>query len=444
VKTGSLVAHATEERRVDIMGARHRNESGSILILFAFFLVLMIGFCAIGVEIGRWFLVRAELSKSVDAAALAAVKNLGNPNVDARVVAGEFVLANFPSGAMGTPTGGNGSLTFNATLVGNNKIEVDGHVSAPSYLARVFGITLVPVSSTGQAQARPVEIMLVLDRSGSMSDNNGIGGVKSGANAFVDYFTPTQAVDKLGLISFSTGVTVDRALGTNFATGMHNAINAMSANGWTNSEDAIDQSDGPSGFTPQAGVAPEDRIAQFMVFFTDGRANSFRSRFVKGNTTFDAVTQENSNCDPGDQNQGLGNTLYNPTTGNAIANSNPIPTGDGLAAGSACAGGANTHWAIMDSYPVNGYPPPYCAVPENSAMSPYVCNIAETLALQHAQTIKNGGVTVYAIGLGALINEDFLKQIASTPGTYYLAPTGDDLTAIFQHIALDIKLRLVQ
>jgi hypothetical protein len=287
-------------------------------------------------------------------------------------------------------------------------------------------------------QSSAPEILLVLDRSGSMLDNNGIAGVKSAASALVDFFTSSQADGKMGLISYSTGVTVDFPMANNFAPAMHVAINAMRADGWTNIEDAIHQADGPGGFTPQAGVAPQDRIPQFLVFLTDGRANALRGTFVKGNTTFDAVTQEDSNCDPGDRNNGLGNTLFNPTTGAPIANSNPIPTGDGLPAGSACGAGTNTHWVIMDAYPIDGHPYPYCGIQENSVMSPYVCGMAETLALVHAQELKDAGVTIYAIGLGSLINEDFLQQIASGPGFVYYAPTSGDLLSIFSQIGEQI------
>jgi hypothetical protein len=423
---------------------RKKNERGAILIMFALFLVMLIAFAGVGMEGGRWFLVRAELSKTVDAAALVAAANLSNPRVTPQQLVADFTAENFPAGFLSSPITGGGAPTFTTTIVNNNLVKVDGHVSALAIFSRVFGFDLIPVSSSGVAQQRRVEIMLVLDRSGSMSENGGITGVKNGANAFVDFFTSTQAEDKMGLVSYSTGVTADCPLANNFAPAMHGAINAMRANGWTNAEDGIDQADGPSGFTPQAGVLPQNRIPQFLVFFTDGRANSFRGTFVRGNTTFDAVAQENSNCDPGDQNAGLGNTLYDATTGNALGlNSNPIPTGDGLPAGSACGAGTNTHWVIMDAYPINGHPFPYCGIQENSIMSPYVCGMAETLALLHAGEMKNAGVTVYSIGLGNLINEDFLKDIASSPSLYYHAPTANDLKAIFQHIALDIKLRLV-
>jgi Flp pilus assembly protein TadG len=423
---------------------RKKNERGAILIMMALFLVMLLAFAGVGMEGGRWFLVRAELSKTVDAAALVAAANISNPRVTPQQLVADFAAENFPTGFLSSPITGGGAPVFTTTITNGNLVKVDGHVSAIAIFSRVLGFDLIPVSSTGVAQQRRVEIMLVLDRSTSMLDNGGITGVKAGANAFVDFFATTQADDKLGLVSYATGVKVDCPLANNFAGAMHTAINAMQANGWTNAEDGIAQSGGPDGFTPQGGVAPADRVPQFLVFFTDGRANSFRSTFVKGNTTYDAVAQQSSNCDPGDQNHGLQNTLFDPATGNQIGGaSNPIPTGDGLPAGSACGAGTNTHWVIMDTYPINGHPFPYCGIPENSVVSPYVCGMAETLALQNAQALKAAGVTVYSIGLGALIHEDFLKQIASSPALYYLAPTANDLKAIFQHIALDIKLRLV-
>ena len=61
-------------------------------------------------------------------------------------------------------------MTFNATVIGNDKVQVDGTVSATAILSRLFGVNLVPTASSGVAQKKEVEIMLVLDRSGSMGD----------------------------------------------------------------------------------------------------------------------------------------------------------------------------------------------------------------------------------------------------------------------------------
>ena len=47
------------------------SQKGAIIVIFALALIVLVGFAALGTEVGRWYLTRAELSKGVDAAALA-------------------------------------------------------------------------------------------------------------------------------------------------------------------------------------------------------------------------------------------------------------------------------------------------------------------------------------------------------------------------------------
>ena len=57
------------------------DERGVFAVIFALMLLVLLGFMALGVEAGRWYLVRAELSKGVDAAALAAARNIGGMSI---------------------------------------------------------------------------------------------------------------------------------------------------------------------------------------------------------------------------------------------------------------------------------------------------------------------------------------------------------------------------
>jgi hypothetical protein len=409
-----------------------KQESGTVMIMFALFLLLMLGFSALGTEAGRWFLIRAELSKTVDAAALVGAKNISNPRVTPTQLALEFCTENFGNGYLGTPNVGAGSATFNVQMMGTDRIQVHGHVSAVAILARVLGFDLIPISSSGVGQKRMVEIMLVLDRSGSMSGTP-LTDLKTAAKTFVDYFAATQNEDKLGLITFATSVRVDRAIGTNFVTPMKTAITAMTADNYTNAEDAIAQADGPSGFTNTAGVQ------KFLIFFSDGQPTCFRGDFIQGGVTYDAVLGSSQNC------QGTGTdpdrNLYDPARENMRVGpgTDPEYTGDGI---NACQGVPSTRWLVFDTYPPPGYAPTFCKIPR-SVLGPQVCNLASGLALMHGQDLKNQGVTIYTIGLG---NENvaFLTQLASNTLTYYSAPTSADLRQVFQDVAEEIKLRLVQ
>ena len=145
------------------------NQRGAFVVIFALALLVILGFVALGIEGGRWYLVRAELAKGVDSAALNAAKNISNPYVDRLVLAEEFGRENFQAGYLGTPGSGVGTVDFTATMVETDKVSVTGNVNATATLARLFGINTIPVAATSVAQKKEVEIMMILDRSGSMS-----------------------------------------------------------------------------------------------------------------------------------------------------------------------------------------------------------------------------------------------------------------------------------
>jgi Mg-chelatase subunit ChlD len=418
-----------------------KNQRGAVLLTVALFLTLLLAFTALGIEAGRWYLVRAELSKSVDAGALAGAKNISNPYVDPRTLAAEFTAENFPNGSLGTPGSGTGSANFTVQQLDNGRIQVDGHASVMSFLAQVVGFNQVPVSSMGVAQKRPVEIMLVLDRSGSMQGQP-IADLKVAAKSFLDFFADTQNQDKVGLVSFATSVKVERALGTGFVTPMKTAISGMVASGHTNAEDALDQADGPGGFTNQNGVPADARVQQFLIFFSDGRPNAIRWTFKNRGATYDAVAFCDGNCDPGDFNT-TNAALWRPDR-EAQLNVPARPTGDGVYPGSRCgASKVTTRWNIFDTRPIPGLPADACSA-SDPTLGDHVCDLASELAVLHAGEMKDKGVIAYSIGLGTRINNEFLEAVATSPQQVYMAPTSAELAAIFQRVAQDIKLRLVQ
>jgi len=433
------------------------NSQGAILVLFALVLIVLLGFTALGTEVGKWYLVRSELSKAVDAAALAGAKNISNPYVNPAVLAEEVGYANFSPGMIGTPGGGDpGSVSFSASMVGNDRIQVAGQVSIGAVLARMFGVEQIASSGAGVAQKKEVEIMLVLDRSGSM-DGTPIRDLRTAALSFVSYFEDTQDKDKMGLISFATGVTVNHALSNNFVTSIRSAISAMRATGATNAEDALDQADGPSGFTDQSGIPGDRRVQQFVIFFSDGNPTAFRGQFRYNATDFEAVAMgTGQNCSS--VHTQLGNTnnenFLPCSSSNPTASSRcPTPTGDGQRISgtplTTCTYGGsryyNMRWYVF-SDPVYGISnPTNCRRTSSSLqfLAPYICSTARAMAVAHARELKDDGVKIYTIGLGS-VDRNFLGQIASGSSFEYYTPNSSQLQALFQAVAREIKLRLVQ
>lgn len=412
------------------------KQRGAILILFGLTLLALVGFLALGIEVGRWFLVRAELSKAVDAASLIGARNISNPYVNVTELAREVAFENFSPGYLDTPRYGVGSVDFQSAIIETNKVKVSGTVSSVGVLVRFFGIDLVATNSLGTAQKNEVEIMLDLDRSGSMAGRP-IVDLKAAAITFLGFFEETQDKDKVGLISFATSVKVDRALGTNFVAPMRTAINAMTAVGATNAEDSLAQAGGPSSFTDQSGVPGERRVQQYLIFFSDGNPTAFRGNFRCKGADYDAVVcGTGQTCD----------TVYNQlgrTDAETWLNIDPSETGDGRAQGQThCSRWPNTKWYVLDQYPIPGYTSESCHIP-TTRLAPYICATARQMAIAHAQQLKDRNIKIYTIGLGG-VDRAFLAAIASGPEYEYYTPTSSQLEAIFQKIAKDIKLRLVE
>jgi hypothetical protein len=68
------------------------------------------------------------------------------------------------------------------------------------------------------------------------------------------------------------------------------------------------------------------------------------------------------------------------------------------------------------------------------------------MTLDRAQALKDKGIKIYVIGLGTgtEIDSAFLTQISSGTDFTYITPNKSDLESIFNTIAKDIKLRLVE
>ena len=422
------------------------NQRGSIIITFAILLTVLLGFTALGFEVGQWYLIKAELSKSVDASALAAAKNISNPHVDdLETLVNEFAHENFAQGYLGTS---DCTIHFDDSEKEHGKIKVTATSNKGTLLVRLFGIDEVSAGNYGAAAKKEVEVMMVLDRSGSMQASGAMPDLKFAAKSFVDYFEDTQSGDKMGLISFATGVTVEFPLSHDFVDPMKAAIDAMDGRGYTNAADAIDQSDDSAiGFTDQALVSGDQRIQQYLVFFTDGNPNAFRHEFTRNGIDYDGVVYcsgSNGSC-----SGSVGDSLCSPDTPDTSWCSSigveSRPTGDGLPfPGPTACGQRTTRWWVFEDYPIGSYIEPYCNIPHNSELRQYVCATARQMAMDFAQELKDKHIKIYVIGLGN-IREDYLRSIASDPDDefYYVTPDSSELESIFNTIAKLIKLRLV-
>ena len=274
-----------------------------------------------------------------------------------------------------------------------------------------------------------------------------IADLKTAAVGFLDNFEDTDDHNKFGLVTFASGVKVDYALDHYFHSPMVTAVNNLSANGWTNVEDALRRATVEPGFTDQTGLPGDKRIDQFLILFSDGNPTAFRGQFTRNGNEYDAVVSQSSSTNA---------TLYDPDVHHASlyvdgSSLRAFQSGDGLPLGMSVCGGTylSTKWEILadDQYGIHTFPSLSGSVPlqcglNTEDLSDYVKQTAKSLAIARAQVLKEKGVKIYTIGLGS-VDQEFLAAISSGEDFRYYTPNSDELQSLFQQIANDMKLRLI-
>jgi len=197
-------------------GRTYHSEAGVALIHMAVFLPMLLLFTGLAVDSGRAYLVKAQLSKAVDGAALSAARNLngGNPKGEAVKV----FNANFPANFMGTTartdpaTDASFYEMHTVEETGLHVVNIRATATLPTTFMRLGRLSEVTVASSSEATRRLVDLSLVLDVSGS------IGGawpqVRDAARMFIDSFDKNG--DRMALVTYSYGAKVLDAMPATF------------------------------------------------------------------------------------------------------------------------------------------------------------------------------------------------------------------------------------
>jgi len=461
------------------------NEQGLAVIYVAVFLTVLTLFVGLAVDSGRAYVVKAQLSKAVDGAALGAARmlNTGDPRGEAT----RIFKANFPGGFMGTsptddPTAASDFFALSTlSATGLNVVTVTASVTMPTTFMQLANLRTVTVSSTGEATRRMVDLSLVLDVSSSIGSR--WGAVRDAARTFVDSFD--QNSDRLSLVTYSNGARVVDQMrssrGFAKATVINDIPNTLPGGstamveglyrGWDELRSV------PSG--QQSGL-------RVIVLFTDGASNSVPGFYdsatvAKGLRTYDFPKYL---PDPDGQtwNNPQINGLYDTGTGSqSPSHSMTVSNWNNSGAGNVLAAvpylpltSAHTHHrssGIPTSFPlqssalrVNGVPQSSVRGLRNLAgngrypaevfnINNSARNLLEIIANEARNDSGDYPIRIYTIGMGELVQyllgtmpekpEDILKRIANDKrspdfnsaqleGKYYFARTEADVGPAFQ------------
>ena len=157
---------------------RKRGERGMILLLSAMMLFfVIIPVVGLAIDAGILYAVKAKLQTAVDGAALGAARSLSRgldlPSQQgaATNTAVRWYHANFPVSWMGVAAVTDPTVTFPVAPPKTTIVNVAGSILSPTYFMRIFNINTVPVNVVGEATRRDVNIILVIDRSGSLYES---------------------------------------------------------------------------------------------------------------------------------------------------------------------------------------------------------------------------------------------------------------------------------
>jgi Flp pilus assembly protein TadG len=214
LRTKATVANARAQAR-----SLWRSERGASLPLVAASILPMIAAVGSATDLGRIYVVKSQMQAGVDAAALAGARAFNNTDgttSDRDHQVSAYFTGNFPDGYMGMP-----ALTPTPkyeTVSGVNVTTVSAQGDLPMAFMKIFGKASQTISVTAKAslQPRPLEVMVVLDNTGSMagmldSANTSMDALKTSMHNFITTLfqgSTTRSDLAMGIINYTITTNV--------------------------------------------------------------------------------------------------------------------------------------------------------------------------------------------------------------------------------------------
>jgi Flp pilus assembly protein TadG len=195
-----------------------KRRRGFVMVFLVLSILAVVPAVGLGIDVSILYLVKSKLTAACDGASLAAARNLNlgvtmaQQAAAAQLRAQSYYQTNYPLHYLGSTRN---AATINVPIVSPGSaltVTTTGTADVQTMFMRLLGTATVHVSATGTASRKSLNMMMVLDRSSSMSANDGgidskgvkltrVEAMKLAAKDFVDKFS---AMDTIGLIYFGS------------------------------------------------------------------------------------------------------------------------------------------------------------------------------------------------------------------------------------------------
>lgn len=254
-----------------------RKRNGYVMV-FGILMIALILIPAMGlaIDVGLMYTVESVMSAAADAAAVAGARDLARGSnsaaqlANAQATAIAYFNANFPSGYLWSK-----NLTVSSVAATSQTamrtVTTTASVDLPLIFLSMLHMSSQHISTSSTASRRDVNVMIVMDRSGSLAQSGSCAPLIAAAVGFVSKFAQTR--DNVGLITFGTGSLVDAVPSTNFQPNVQNILNSVNCTGATSSAQALWQGYDQLVQLNQTGAL------NAILFFTDGRPTAVTENF---------------------------------------------------------------------------------------------------------------------------------------------------------------------
>lgn len=290
---------------------RKLNQKGSFIVWFTLSFALLGTFIGFALDFGRAYLQKARIARLVDGAAIVAAKvvkgQTGNEAAATSAACDSMSMNGAPvvmsssttcAATSGAPFQATVSYFLKAVQGGPpiTHVRITGTEPVPTTFLRFLGwmvpgdYSTINVAAIAEAAPeRPVDLVLVLDRSGSMGSNNKLQNMKSAVNEFLDNnFTGN---DRIAMVSFSdrgcgnasggnstaftcsADVPMTDATASNI-TMLKNRVNGLDLTNLTNTQEALRTA--RTTIAPVFNDSTRQQTRKAVLLVTDGKPTVMR------------------------------------------------------------------------------------------------------------------------------------------------------------------------
>ena len=279
--------------------SKRRRSKGQVLIVIAMLSTFLIGLAGLAVDLVLVYSVKTFLATATDSAAMGGMRALergvtyADQTQEVQRITQMLFDANFPDGLL--MTGNSGKFSQDVVVAGYNmdpsagtmfendpnltpgmrEIRILTEAKAPTFFMRLFGVESVTVRAGAYAARRDVNIVVVIDRSSSLSSAGAWDDVQNAAVTFIEQFDNNR--DRVGIVSFGTSANVDYPLSNGFKTNdiaknliLSQVIPNSAGTNW------------PTGMWlaySELLRVNDPNALNSIVFFTDGQPSAFSASF---------------------------------------------------------------------------------------------------------------------------------------------------------------------